>query len=73
MCKSNATSCGKSTFATVVAGSADTNTFPAQAEDYARIRIRRGIDARLVLVEGAGHGLSGLGAAATQAVEEFAR
>jgi pimeloyl-ACP methyl ester carboxylesterase len=58
---------------TVIAGGADTNTFPAQAEDYARILIRRGIDARFVLVEGAGHGLSGLGAAATQAVEEFAR
>ena len=58
---------------TVIAGSTDTNTFPAQAEDYARALIRRGVDARFVLVDGAGHGLSTLGAAATQAVEEFAR
>ena len=58
---------------TVIAGSTDTNTFPAQAEDYARALMRRGVDARFVLVDGAGHGLSTLGAAATQAVEEFAR
>jgi hypothetical protein len=35
--------------------------------------MRRGVDARFVLVEGGGHGLSTLGAAATQAVEAFAR
>jgi len=58
---------------TVIAGSTDTNTFPAQVEDYARALMRRGVDARFVLVEGGGHGLSTLGAAATQAVEAFAR
>ncbi len=57
----------------VIAGSADANTFPAQAEAYARTLARRGIDARFVAVEGAGHGLSGLGAAAAQAVEELTR
>lgn len=57
----------------VIAGSTDSNTFPAQAEDYARTLARRGVDARFVLVDGGGHGLSTLGAAATQAVEEFAR
>jgi pimeloyl-ACP methyl ester carboxylesterase len=57
----------------VVAGGSDTNTFPAQAEGYARTLVRRGVDARFVQVDGGGHGLSMLGAAATQAVEEFAR
>ncbi len=63
----------RETRVTVIAGGADTNTFPAQAEDYARGLMRRGVDARFVRVEGAGHGLSGLGAATAQAVEEFAR
>ena len=58
---------------TVIAGGTDTNTFPAQAEDYARTLIRRGVDARFVRVDGGGHGLSTLGAATMQAVEEFAR
>lgn len=57
----------------VIAGSTDTNTFPAQAEDYAGALMRRGVDARFVLVDGAGHGLSTLGAATVQAVEEFGR
>jgi pimeloyl-ACP methyl ester carboxylesterase len=57
----------------VIAGGSDTNTFPAQAEDYARALLRRGVDARFMRVDGAGHGLSGLGAATAQAVEEFAR
>jgi dipeptidyl aminopeptidase/acylaminoacyl peptidase len=55
----------------VIAGSEDTNTFSAQAEDYVNALIRRGIDARFVAVEGAGHGLSGLGAATARAVDEF--
>lgn len=57
----------------VITGSADDNTFPAQAEDYTRALIRRGVDARFVKVDGAGHGLSGLGAATAQAVEELER
>ena len=57
----------------VIAGGGDTNTFPAQAEDYARTLMRRGVDARFLAVEGGGHGLSTLGAATAQAVEEFAR
>jgi pimeloyl-ACP methyl ester carboxylesterase len=57
----------------VIAGESDTNTFPAQAEDYVKALARRGIDARFVLVEGAGHGLSGLGPAAAKAVDTFAR
>jgi pimeloyl-ACP methyl ester carboxylesterase len=57
----------------VIAGESDMNTFPAQASGYVGALQRRGIDARFVQVEGAGHGLSGLGAAATQAVEEFIR
>ena len=57
----------------VIAGATDANTFPAQAEDYARNLMRRGVDARFVLVEGGGHGLSTLGAATMQAVEEFGR
>ena len=56
----------------VIAGSTDTNTFAAQAEDYVRALARRGVDARFVQVEGGGHGLSTLGAATAQAVEEFA-
>ena len=63
----------RDTRVSVIAGSGDTNTFPAQAEDYARSLMRRGVDARFVLVDGAGHGLSGLGAATAQAVEEFTR
>jgi hypothetical protein len=35
--------------------------------------MRRGVDVRFVQVEGAGHGLATLGAAAMQAVEAFAR
>ena len=57
----------------VIAGSTDTNTFPAQAEGYVRTLMRRGVDARFVRVEGAGHGLSTLGAATAQAVETFGR
>ena len=61
----------RGTRVTVIAGQNDTNTFPAQASDYVGALQRRGIDARFVLVESAGHGLSGLGAATTRVVEEF--
>ncbi len=57
----------------VIAGSTDTNTFPAQAEDYARALRRRGVDARFVPVDGAGHALSGFRDATMQAVEELGR
>ena len=63
----------RETRVTVIAGSTDTNTFPAQAEDYARALMRRGVDARFVLVDGAGHGLSGLRDATMQAVEALGR
>jgi len=56
-----------------IAGGADTNTFPAQAEGYVTRLQRRGIDAKLIAVEGAGHGLSGLGAATMKAVDEIIR
>ena len=56
---------------TVIAGTRDTNTFPAQAERYVRALTRRGVDARFTPVEGAGHGLSGLGAATASAVDAF--
>lgn len=57
----------------VIGGSDDANTFPAQAEGYVSALARRGIDARFAWVKGAGHGLSGLGAATTKTVEELAR
>jgi len=63
----------RGTRVTVISGSQDINTFPAQARDYAAALARRGIDARFVEVEGAGHGLSGLGVATAKAVEAFAR
>ena len=57
----------------VIAGSTDVNTFPAQAQNYARMLMRRGLDARFELVDGGRHGLSTLGAATAQAVAEFSR
>jgi dipeptidyl aminopeptidase/acylaminoacyl peptidase len=61
----------RATRVAVIAGSDDTNTFPAQAEDFVNALIRRGVDARFVTVEGTGHGLSGLGAATARAVDDF--
>jgi pimeloyl-ACP methyl ester carboxylesterase len=63
----------RATRVAVIAGGTDTNTFPAQAEGYARTLMRRGVDTRFVLVDGGRHGLSTLGAATVQAVEEFGR
>jgi pimeloyl-ACP methyl ester carboxylesterase len=63
----------RTTRVVVIAGGDDTNTFPAQAEGYVDVLTRRGVDARFVPVAGAGHGLSGLGAATAQAVDELAR
>ena len=57
----------------VIAGDGDGNTFPAQAEDYVKRLARRGVDARFILVEGAGHGLTGLGTATVKAVDEFVK
>jgi pimeloyl-ACP methyl ester carboxylesterase len=63
----------RTTRVTVIAGHDDGNTFPAQASGYVGTLQRRGIDAQFALVDGAGHGLSGLGAATARAVEAFAR
>lgn len=63
----------RTTRVTVIGGSDDRNTFPALGEDYVKALRRRGVDAHFTLVEGAGHGLSGLGAATGKAVDEFAR
>jgi pimeloyl-ACP methyl ester carboxylesterase len=63
----------RATRVAVIAGDADTNTFPAQAEDYVKGLARRGVDARFILLQGAGHGLSTLGAATAQVVDEFVR
>jgi len=56
----------------VITGTADDNTFPAQAEDYAARLARRGIPARFVAVTGAGHGFSGVAAATRVAAEMMA-
>jgi pimeloyl-ACP methyl ester carboxylesterase len=61
----------RTTRVAVIAGETDLNTFPAQAEDYVRRLARRGVDARFILVAGAGHGLSGLGPATVKAVDEL--
>jgi pimeloyl-ACP methyl ester carboxylesterase len=58
---------------TVVAGENDANTFPAQASSYAGSLKRRSVDARFVQVPGAGHGLSGLGAATMRELDELVR
>ena len=58
---------------TVIAGGLDANTFPAQAEGYVETLVRRGVDARFVQVDSAGHGLSDLGLAARRAVDELLR
>lgn len=63
----------RTTRVVTITGSADRNTFPALAEDYAKSLARRGVDARFVLVDGAGHGMSALAAAVTGAVAELSR
>jgi pimeloyl-ACP methyl ester carboxylesterase len=62
----------RATRVAVIAGRDDANTFAALGADYVRALARRGIDARFIEVEDAGHGLSGLGAAAARAVDDFA-
>jgi pimeloyl-ACP methyl ester carboxylesterase len=57
----------------VIGGENDTNTFPAQAVSYVGSLQRRSINARFVQVPGAGHGLSGLGAATMRELEDLAR
>jgi dipeptidyl aminopeptidase/acylaminoacyl peptidase len=52
-------------------GTADDNTFPALAEDYANALARRGVPARFVAVAGAGHGFSGVATAAREAVQDL--
>jgi pimeloyl-ACP methyl ester carboxylesterase len=55
-----------------VTGTADANTFPALGEDYAARLARRGVDARFVAVEGAGHGFSGVAEVTARIVGELA-
>jgi dienelactone hydrolase len=62
-----------STRVIAITGTADTNTFPALAEDYVARLTGRGIDARFLAVEGAGHGFSGLAAATAKVVADLAR
>jgi pimeloyl-ACP methyl ester carboxylesterase len=52
-----------------ITGTADDNTFPALAEDYAARLAARGVPARFVPVRGAGHGFSGVAAATKAAVD----
>jgi len=50
----------KTTAVVAITGTADDNTFPALAQDYVERLARRGVPARFVAVDGAGHGFSGL-------------
>jgi pimeloyl-ACP methyl ester carboxylesterase len=52
-------------------GSGDANTFPALAVDYVSELARRGLPARFVPIEGAGHGFSGMAAATSDAIESL--
>jgi pimeloyl-ACP methyl ester carboxylesterase len=61
----------KTTEVVAITGTADGNTFPALAEDYAAALARRGVPARFVAVEGAGHGFSGVAAAARAALQDL--
>ena len=58
---------------TVIAGGLDANTFPAQAESYVETLVRRGVDARFVQVDSAGHGLSDLALATRRVIDELLR
>jgi predicted esterase len=52
-------------------GTSDDNTFLALAQDYVDRLDARGIKARFVAVEGAGHGFSGVAAATAKAVADL--
>lgn len=54
-----------------ITGSADDNTFPALAEDYVARLAARGVPARLIAVDGAGHGFAGVAEAAKRAAEHM--
>jgi pimeloyl-ACP methyl ester carboxylesterase len=54
-----------------ITGTADDNTTPQLARDYAARLAARGAPARFVAVEGAGHGFSGVRAATEAAVNEI--
>jgi hypothetical protein len=56
-----------------ITGGADDNTFPALAQDYVIGLAARGVPARFVAVDGAGHGFSALAAATRTAVGEMIR
>ncbi len=62
----------RATTVVAVTGTADANTFPALGEDYAARLARRGVDARFVAVEGAGHGFSGVAEVTARIVGELA-
>jgi pimeloyl-ACP methyl ester carboxylesterase len=63
----------RTTSVVAVTGTADTNTFPALGEDYAARLARRGVDARFIAIEGAGHGFSGVAEATARIVGELVR
>jgi pimeloyl-ACP methyl ester carboxylesterase len=54
-----------------ITGTGDANTFPALAQDYVARLTARGVPARFVAVEGAGHGFSGVAAATRAAVDDL--
>ena len=56
-----------------ITGAADENTFPALAQDYVAELAQRGVPARFVAVDGAGHGFSGVAAATRAAVQAMAK
>jgi pimeloyl-ACP methyl ester carboxylesterase len=58
-----------STEVVAITGTADDNTFPALAEHYAARLAARGVSARFVPVQGAGHGFSGVAPATKAAVD----
>jgi dipeptidyl aminopeptidase/acylaminoacyl peptidase len=61
----------KTTEVVAITGSEDDNTFPALAQDYVARLEARGLPARFVPVEGAGHGFSALADAARRAAGEL--
>jgi hypothetical protein len=60
----------RGTAVVAITGSRDGNTAQRLAEDYVRKLMRRGVDARFVAVQGAGHAFSGVAAATVEAVVE---
>ena len=61
----------RTTGVVAITGSDDGNTFPALAKDYVARLAARGVPARFVAVESAGHGFSGVAEATKRAAEEM--